>query len=406
MLLILHNARFRLVWLNAITNDMALMVFFTVNGWLALSVTDSAFWTGVTAGMGGIGLMTTSLLAGVLVDRLDRRMLIVASQIAQAVLFAVVAALIFTDNIGLWQILLASFLDGVIVAVKVPSRMALTLDVAGRENLLKANAANFAAMTSMGIVIPPLAGLIVAAFDIAWAYVFMAVILVISAAIITTLRGVERPAKGASATPLQDFKAGFRYVFTTPRVRLLILMGLSSEAFGWAHETMLPVMARDVLHTGPAGLGYIISAGSVGALITTLVLSSLGDVKNRGRLFVAGYVGFGLFLMLFAASSWLPLSLLFIALAYACVALYETLLSTLLQTAVPDAMRGRIISFQIFTWGVTGASGFHTGAIAALLGAPVAIALGGGVLVINGLRLFKRLATRYSEPTPELAPGD
>ena len=85
MLLILHNSRFRRVWLNAITNDMALMVFFTVNGWLALSITDSAFWTGVTAGMGGIGLMTTSLFAGVLVDRMDRRMLIIASQLAQAV---------------------------------------------------------------------------------------------------------------------------------------------------------------------------------------------------------------------------------------------------------------------------------------------------------------------------------
>ena len=406
MLLILQNARFRLVWLNAITNDMALMIFFTVNGWLALSITDSAFWTGFTAGMGGLGLMVTSLFAGVLVDRMDRRKLIMASQIVQAALFSIVAALIFTENIGLWQILLISFLDGVIVAVKVPSRMALTLDAAGRENLLKANAANFVAMTSMGIVIPPLAGIIVGTFDIAWAYVLMAGALVLSAAIISTLRGVERPAKEAPATPMQDFKEGLRYVFTTPRVRLLILIGLSAEAFGWAHETMLPVMARDVLLTGPAGLGYLLSAGSVGALITTLVLSSLGDVKHKGRIFVGGYVGFGLFLMLFAASPWLWLSMLFLAFAYACVALYETLLSTLLQTTVPDAMRGRIISFQIFTWGVTGVSGFHTGAIAAILGAPVAIALGGGVLVINGLRLFRRLATRYSEPTPELAPGD
>ena len=406
MLLILHNSRFRRVWLNALTNDMALMVFFTVNGWLALSITDSAFWTGFTAGMGGLGLMVTSLFAGVLVDRLDRRKLIMASQIVQAVLFAIAAALIFTGNIGLWQILLISFLDGAIVAVKVPSRMALTLDVVGRKNLLKANAANFAAMTSMGIVVPPLAGMIIGVFDIAWAYVLMAGMLLISAAIISTLRGVERPAKEVLATPVQDFKEGIRYVFTTPRVRLLILMGLSAEAFGWAHETMLPVMARDVLLTGPAGLGYLLSAGSVGALITTLMISSLGDVKYKGRLFVGGYVGFGLFLMLFAASPWLWLSLLFLALAYANVALYETFLSTFLQSTVPDAMRGRVISFQIFTWGVTGASGFHMGAIASKVGAPVAIALGGGVVVLNGIRLFKRLASRYSEPTPELAPGD
>lgn len=110
---------------------------------------------------------------------------------------------------------------------------------------------------------------------------------------------------------------------------------------------------------------------------------------------MAGYIGFGVFLLLFAQSPWLPLSMLLLGMAYASVAVYETTLSTLLQTAVPDKMRGRVLSLQSFTWGVTGTSGFHTGAIATILGAPLAISIGGGVLVLNGVRMFRSIGRRF-----------
>ena len=121
---------------------------------------------------------------------------------------------------------------------------------------------------------------------------------------------------------------------------------------------------------------------------------------------MAGYIGFGVFLILFAMSPWLLVSMLLIAVAYSMVALYETTLSTLLQTSVPDEMRGRVLSFQTFTWGLTGASGFHTGTIATLLGAPVAIAVGGGILVLNGLRMVRGLPDRFRESHAEVAAGD
>ena len=404
MRLIFQDARFRLLWLATATNFMGLMIFFTVNGWLTLTLTNSAFWVGATAGVGGLGLMSGSIFGGVLADRLDRRKLIMTSQFAEAAMFFAIATLIFLGQIHLWHILLVSLVDGVLGAVRIPSRMALTLDVVGRANLLRATAANFAAMTSMGISMPPLAGLVVAAFDIAWAYVMMGSALVASATILLALRGIESH-KERRGSPFEEFKQALRYVFKTPPVRALIIMSLTSEAFGWAHETMLPVMARDVLGTGLTGLGYLMSAGSAGALVSTLVLSNMRDAKNKGRLLVGGYIGFGLFLMLFATSSWLPLSLVLIAITYAMVMVYETSLSTLLQTTVPDDMRGRVLSFQTFTWGVTGSSGFHAGAIATLLGAPIAIALGGGVLVINGLRLVRSVSRRYQE-RPELVPGD
>ena len=99
-------------------------------------------------------------------------------------------------------------------------------------------------------------------------------------------------------------------------------------------------------------------------------------------------------------STSLILSLVLIATAYASVAMYETMLSTLLQTSVPNEMRGRVLSFQTLTWGLTGFSGFHMGAIAALFGAPLAISIGGGVVVLNGVRLIRTFIGKYRDEQP------
>ncbi len=397
MILILRNSRFRLLWLSAVVNYLGLMFYFTVSGWLALQVTGSAFWVGVTAGVNGLSMMLFSTAAGVLVDRLNRKCLIMATLLVQVIVAASVAALIFTEQIQLWHILVAVFIDGTMTAVKVPSRTALVLDVAGRQNLLQATAANFAAMTGAGILIPPIAGMVVDTHGIGWAYVAIGGAFLLSGVLLAFLRGVRRMEPASKTSPVQDFTDGVKYVMTAPAVRLLFLLMITSELFGWAHEPMMPVMAGEVLDVGPMGLGYLMSAGSAGALLASLFLSAMGGIRRKGLVLLLGYIGFGAFLILFALSEWLLLSLLLIAIAYACVALYETMLRTLLQTAVPDEMRGRVLSFQMFSWGFTGFSGLYTGSIAALVGAPLAISIGAGVVVLNGLRLIRSLPGRYNE---------
>ena len=397
MLLALHNPRFRLLWSSSVVNFVGLVFYFTVHGWLALEVTDSEFWVGATYGMNGLSLVLFSAGAGVLVDRLNRKKLILTALVCQASTAAAIAALIFTEQIHLWHILVVSFLDGTVMSFKVPSRSALVLDVVGRRNMLKATAATTTAATGAGIVTPPLAGMIIESHGIGWAYVLMGGAFVVSALILAFLRGVKRVERKSKTSPVQDFRDGVKYVFTTPAVRLLFLLLLSAEILGWAHESMMPVMAGKVLNAGPTGLGYLLSAGSAGALLASLVLSGIGDIRRKGLALIVGYTVFGVFLVLFALSEWLLLSLALIAIAYASATLYETLLETLLQTSVPNEMRGRVLSFQMFTWGVTDVSGFYTGAIAAFLGAPLVIAIGGGALVLNGIRQIRALAARYRD---------
>ena len=396
MILLVRNPKFRLLLIAGLFSDVGITLYILAHGWLALLVTDSAFWVGATAGMAGLGMMLCSGFAGVMADRLDRRALFIVSQTVQAAMFAGVALLIFTDRIELWHILATALADGMLMAVKLPARMTLVLDVAGRENLLKANAANFAAMTTAGITVPLVAGPVVDTFGIGWIYVVMVVALVMSGVLMVFLRGFGTTGEKRDTSPLADLKEGVRYTLGTPQIRLLILMMLSSEVFGWSHETMMPVMAGKVLDVGPTGLGYMFSAGSAGALISSLTLSALGEGRNGGRLLVFGYMGFGACLVLFAASPWLPLSLVLLVGAYGSGVLYETTLITILQSAVPHDMRGRVMSIQSFTWGMTGFSGFYTGSIAALLSAPVAIAIGGSVLALNGLRVSRRVIRQYN----------
>jgi MFS family permease len=398
MFLILRNPRFRLLWTSIAFNDMGFIFLYMANGWLALTVTDSPFWVGAAAGMSGLGLTLCSIPAGVLADRLDRRKLSISCHSLRMAMASALAVLALSGRVELWHLLVLAFLDGTMVAVYVPSRLALGLDVVGRERLLSATSAIFAASTLTGIVTPLAGGRLLDSLGIGWAYVAAASAFLTAGIVLLNLRGVSRRVREKVTSPWQDLKRGVGYVLATPAVRLLVLVSLAAEGFGWAHEAMLPVMARDVLAVGASGLGYLLTAGNMGATASTLIMSNIADIKEKGRLLVVGFGGFGLFLVLFAASPWFGLSLVLLGLAYAMAMAFESALSTLLQVSVPDEMRGRVLSFQTLTWGVTGVSGFHTGAIASALSAPVAIAIGGGVILMSGLGLL-RWAARF-QPRP------
>ncbi len=404
MWLIFRNPQFRLLWIGGAFNDMGLTMYMMAHGWLALSITNSPFWVGASVGTGGLGMMGFSVFGGVLADRMDRRKLIIVAQLVQATIAIILSVLILTDNAVLWHVLFFGLIQGVAISVKIPARFALTMDVAGRERLLSATAAVFASMTTMGIVTPLVGGVVVSTFHIGWAYVIIGGSYLLSASVLTRLDSVARTTR-PSASPWQDLKEGIRYVFSTPLIRTLMIMIMIVESFGWAHEAMLPVMARDVLGVGASGLGYLLAAASGGGAISTMVVSNLGDIKEKGRLLVAGLVGFGFFLILFAAARWFPLSMILLAFAYASAVTYESAMSTLLQTMVPDEMRGRILSFQTFTWGLTGLAGFHTGAIATAVGAPIAIAIGGAVVLLNALRMLPS-TSRYREQPADVASED
>ena len=371
-------------------DDAGRMVIPVALGWLVLTLTDSPLWVGISAGVAGLGLTLFSPIAGVLVDRYNRRYLLLVTLAIEMACALVMGVLVHTNNVSIVSVLLFSFIIGVNGATRYSSVSALTLDLVGRSNLLKGVAANFFSMTIMGVVAPVAGGWIIRSLGVPYAYYLIVGASLVSLVILMNLKGIKAPEKELSSH-VEDLIEGAKFVFNTPIVRMLILAILVSETFGWAVESMLPVIARDELSLGPEGLGYLMSAGAFGAVIPSIIISVVPDIKNKGMLMFIGLVCFGSGLVLFALSKQLYSSLLFIAFTMGSATVYESALSTLLQTSVPSNMRGRVLSFQTFSWGFSGMAGFHTGAIAALFSAPVAVAAGGVIVLLNGLRIGKKL---------------
>lgn len=401
MIPLLANPQFRLLWVGVVITWLSTVLLFMIMGWLVLSLTDSPFWVGAVLGMTGLGMMCTSVVGGVLADRFHRKDIVVVNGLAYIVLAGLLSVITILDIVLLWHVLLIALLIGIVIGLRTPAFYALTLDVVGRSRLLSGNAANLTALSIAGVIAPLVGGVVVNTWDMGWAFFvvagteLMAVVVISRLSVLTPVVVVidDVSVKPPIRRLWHDFIEGAVYVFSEPNVRTLILMGLMGEFFIWAHVTMLPVMARDVLEVGVTGFGYLQSASYGGLLVATVIVSNLGDVRRKGPLLVTGAVGFGILTMLFAASTELPFSLGLLAGAYAMAALYEITLMTLVQSIVPDAMRGRVISFQTFTWGANVFSGFHTGAIANWLGVSMAISIGAGVFLLYTICIVPKIFT-------------
>jgi predicted MFS family arabinose efflux permease len=167
--------------------------------------------------------------------------------------------------------------------------------------------------------------------------------------------------------------------------------------FGFAHYTMVPVIARDVLRVGAAELGWLSSVAGLGALVGTVVIASLGDFKHKGTLLMAVTASAGVGLVAFAFSPWYAVSLALSTLIGGVLVAYDVLMHALFQLIASDAVRGRVFSLYVLTFGFHPLGGFLAGSVATLAGAPVAVGLGGAVLVVYCLGALRRV--REIRPT-------
>ena len=389
MFLLLRHSQFRTFWIAGAFGDVSLIAYFAAHGWLVLQITDSPLWVGISSFLGGLTMVIFSPLGGVVIDRVKKTRAVQVAGLFRGIGAAVIAALIFSDSVQLWHVLLFPIASGITASVRIPGLMALSLDIVGRKRLVSATAARVASMTVMGVAVPLTIGSVIDGAGMGWAYAAMAAGDLISVGLLTMVNPASRK-RADKSSPFNDLKEGALFSMRSPLVRTLLGAILLNELFGWSHEPMLPVMARDVLGMGATGLGYLLAAGSMGAAVTSIAFSSFENPRKKGFLMVAGMFGYGLFLLMFSLSRSVPLSLVALGLAYGTAIIYETVVNAMLQTGVPHDMRGRVLSFQSMLWGVTGMTGFHTGALATLFGAPLAVGVGAVIVMLNAARLIPR----------------
>ncbi|PYP15810.1 MAG: MFS transporter [Gemmatimonadetes bacterium] len=360
-------------------------------GWLILTLTNSPFYVGLTSALSSLGVLLFSLYAGVIADRVDKRRVIIFMQIAFMLEAFTVAILVWTGVVAVWQVLVLATILGIASAFDIPMRQSFLVEMVGKEDLMNAIALNSSVFNGARVIGPAIAGLLIGALGIAWCYFLngLSYIAVIVGLLMMRLPPVVRTVKTTSTW------GGFREVLTflngNRGLRSLMILTSILSVFGFPYISMMPVFARDVLHRGATGYGALTSSIGIGAVIGALgVALASSRIRRRGRLMLVGGTVFGILLILFSASRSLALSMVLLAFAGCAMIVNNSLTNTLLQTAAPDHLRGRIMGFYSFVFvGMAPFGAFFFGLVAEHIGAPSTIAGGGAIVamavVITGL---------------------
>lgn len=391
----LSHRNFRLFWTGAFLSNVGTWMQAVAQGWLVLQLTDSPFWLGVDGFMATVPGLALTLLAGVFADLVDRRRLLIFTQIGAGLSALTLAILIVTNvvntSVDVWIILLLSFATGCCFALAGPSYQAITIDLVGRDDLSNAIALNSMQFQLSRVVGPVFAGLGFKIFGLAGCFFanalsFVAVIAALKMVRYEKARGTHLlPAHSAgdSRAVWRDLVAGLRYVRRRPRVLLLLVISGLTSLFGAPYLSLVPVFARDILHIGETGLALMSGMSGAGAFLGALVLAFLGNFKYKGWSVLGGAIVFALFLIGFALSTRLYISLAFIfGMGFAIVACVAVV-NMLLQQLVTDEMRGRVMSMFILSFiGTMPIGNLIAGTAAERFGAPHTLAAGGIIITV------------------------
>jgi MFS family permease len=389
----LRHRNFRLFYIGQLVSLIGTWIHATAQGWLVLELTDSEFMLGAVQAVMSLPVLVFTLYAGALADQADKRRILVIAQ-AVALLPALAMALL-TDfgHITIGWILLFALMLGSSNAFEIPVRQSFFVDLVGKEDLTGAIALNSSAFNATRIVGPAIAGILIGTLGIAACFYINAVsyLAVVAGLLLIRLPRFQPPARRPPTG--EQLKEGFHWLWSHRLARTLIALIASASLFAFPYLVLLPVFARDILDVGAQGLGWMLSASGAGALAGGLTLAAISRRVRRGRLLFGAMLMFVACVAGFAVSRSLPLSLMLLAGAGFATILNTATVNGLLQSLVPDALRGRVMGVYVFMFlGMMPAGSIWGGAVAGAFGAPVAVVLGAAVMLVVALGVWWRVA--------------
>lgn len=356
--------------------------------WLVYRITGSSLLLGLVSFAGQIPVFLLATIGGVAADHFNRHKVVITTQTAAMILAFVFATLTLSGTIQVWQIFILATMLGIVNAFDIPARQSFVVEMVGKEDLINAIALNSSMFNGARIVGPAVAGVLVASIGEGWCFFWNGVsfIAVILGLLLMNLTRRQRSPRQVSM--FEHTVQGFKYAGRTKPVRaILLLLGLSSLV-GMPYAVLMPIFADQILHGGARGLGLLMGATGVGALLGAITLASRKGLKGLVRWVAFASSGFGLFLILFSQSRafWLSAALLVPA-GYAFM-IQMASSNTLIQSMVPDDLRGRVMAvYSMMFMGMAPFGALLAGTLASTLGAPLTVALG-GALCIAGSALF------------------
>ncbi|MBI2906544.1 MAG: MFS transporter [Chloroflexi bacterium] len=380
-----NNRDFRCLWLGHLGTTLVFWMEMVSRSWLVWQMTNDPFLLGLVNLFRAIPLLVFSFPAGVAADRFDRKQVLMASQMVTMVMHAILATLIVTGSVQVWQVFLTAFITGAGQAFINPTRQALVPALVSKGEIMNAIGLTSAAMNTSRILGPSLAGGLIGVMDIGAVFYLQAAAFIAVIIVTNMMRCPPYITRGDEKPALANIGEGLRYIKNNHIVLTLLLLTLVPMVFGMPYMTLMPVFADDIFHIGASGMGMLTSSVGIGALLGAAAVASAGNLKGKGKFLLAGAFGFGAFLLFFALSQWLVVSMAVLVVVGIASASYVTITNSVLLTIVPHELHGRVMSVYMMDRGLVPLGSVLAGAMAAQWSAPIAVGLMGSVCALLAL---------------------
>lgn len=368
---------FRLLLLGTLATNTAFWMYQVAVGWLALELTDSPLFVGLAGFTGGIPMLLFSIPAGVVIDRYDRRRVLMIAQCGVMLISGVFAAMVGADLFPTWSILVLVAVYGSMMTFIFPVRTAMVPSLVDRQDIAVAVALNSAVQNATRVVGPSLAGVLIALIGVSETFAVAAVLQAL--ALVATFRlpsGVsDQSTRGGTRWDALTLTLGFRIVAGSPYLLALIVLALAPTVLVMPYINLMPIFARDELDLGATGLGVLLASTGLGTVAGALSVARSPALRARPGAQVLTAIGFAVGVLVFALTPNVPLATLLLFAAGWMSAAFLAINQTSLQLSVDDDVRGRVLSIYLLTWGMLPIGQLAVGALADAIGAPSAMAV-------------------------------
>ena len=377
---------YRLWFFGQMTSLFGTWMQSTAQGYLVYELTRSEVYLGYVGFASGIATWVFTLYGGVIADRIPRRRLLVITQTFSMILAFALSVLVFTRVVAPWHIIILAFGLGVVNAFDAPARQSFVLEMVDRPVLTNAIALNSTMFNTATAIGPAIGGLTYAAFGPGWCFAIngMSFLAVIAALLAMRLPAVKARVSRGSA--IADIREGLRAVRSDRRIFAIICLLGALSLFANAFATLMPAWAVQVLGGDALTNGFLTSARGLGSLITALGIAAMAHKLRKGRAMSAAAIAFPVGIVLFSLTRSLPLSLLMLFCVGAANILVVNLANSLVQNLVDDSVRGRVMGiYTLSFFGFMPIGAILAGSVAAVVGVPVTVALGGLCFLVCAL---------------------
>ncbi len=361
---------FRTLWFAALSASIGQWMQQVALGWIALTMTNSPGFVGIVSFVAGLPFLIVAPLGGALIDRVDRRRLMLACQALAAGLALIVAIDVIAGTAQPWHLVVAAFANGSLQALLNPTQQSLVPALVPRHSMTNAIGLMSAGQNMTRMVGPGLAGVVIGAVGEGETFLLQALALAGAFVLVLGMRLPERPpSTGVSRNPFE----GLRLIATRSDLRAICLLAFFPTLLIFPYIGFLNVFARDILDIGPQGLGLLMATSSVGAIAGSLLVAGKGRAEGMGKFLLGGIIVYGFAIMVMALSRTLWLTLPMLVIGGFLGAAFMVGNNALIQHRIEDAVRGRVMGAYMLTWGLMPLGALPMGMLGSRIGMPEAV---------------------------------